>query len=402
MIGRGREQRQEEIARGRRRRGEIAERDQRRTDAGRRPRNSRSTGTPPCGIEARIVRRKSQPAAHAAFQPARQSRAEALRQRAHQGARVLDVPWRHRAKRHREQRTLASAARRSSCPLGVAGGIGRSAASVRVVVGRGAARATSSGVRRGRLGIAGDVSAAGRGRGRHTRRRARLADVAGRGRGRGHAAAPRARRGIRRPRTLAGSAGLRGAERAAGAASRAACGRDAVTDRSAAPARPPHARSRHPGDASGKHPIERRLEERPIALVLHERRRERVAKHAALDARYAHRRSGVYRFRDTDGDAAPAQRRDELREARPHRQRSRSTAVGDAGRVITAARLRSDRLDGVRGRSMRARHDRARSCSGAIGGPSLPVEFPRLPVAPPLLICALACRSPRSPRSSSS
>src|SRR5262249_7678284 len=53
--------------------------------------------------------------------------------------------------------------------------------------------------------------------------------------------------------------------------------------------------------------VEQPVEDRPVALVLHHRRRQRFAQHLALDARDRHAAHGVERFRHRDAHPGGAQ-----------------------------------------------------------------------------------------------
>src|SRR5207244_2950395 len=76
-----------------------------------------------------------------------------------------------------------------------------------------------------------------------------------------------------------------------------------------------------------EHRVEEHVERRAVPLVLHERRRERLAQHLALDAGRGDGGDGVHRLRDRDLDAARPERLHELEDALAHR--------GDASRDAT-------------------------------------------------------------------
>jgi hypothetical protein len=67
-----------------------------------------------------------------------------------------------------------------------------------------------------------------------------------------------------------------------------------------------------------EHLLEERVEGGPIALVLHEARRERLPQHLALQACRRHGVHGVEALRDRDLHAASPQRLDEVEDARAH------------------------------------------------------------------------------------
>jgi len=73
----------------------------------------------------------------------------------------------------------------------------------------------------------------------------------------------------------------------------------------------------------GEHAVELALEQRPIALVLHERSRQRIAQRVPVDAHDGGRPRGIDRFRDADLKATAPESRHELRDAAPHVGRRR-------------------------------------------------------------------------------
>src|SRR5262249_35858824 len=106
---------------------------------------------------------------------------------------------------------------------------------------------------------------------------------------------------------------------AASAATLSGAGARALARRSAicpTPALPPGLFAHRPDER--EHRVEEPVEPGPVALVLHQRRRERLAQDPALDAGGSDGGDRVERLRDRHVDAALAERLDELEDARAH------------------------------------------------------------------------------------